>query len=82
MAFVSSFFGPKWVIIREKAIVLNLTRGKFFLTHFLCFIFFSLYSYESQMKYNLASAWNSFSTNSSHESEFDSNSDISRYVTF
>lgn len=39
MAFVCSFFGPKWAIIREKEIVLNLTGGKFFLTHFLCFIF-------------------------------------------
>lgn len=57
-------FGPKWAIIREKAIVLNLTRRKFFLTHFLCFnYFFCLYSYESQIKYNLASAWNNFSTN-------------------
>ena len=49
---------------------------------FFMLYFFSLYLYESQIKYNLASAWNNFSTNSNHESEFDFNSDICGYVTF
>ena len=36
------FFGPKWAIIREKAIVLNLTRGKFFLTYLYALFFLSV----------------------------------------